>query len=340
MPVTKAQQLIKQAKNDQKQIISHLMSVVAKGDLSHAYLFSGSAGLGKLAITKVIAMRLFCINVQDDGYPCGICNECLRISNNEHPDVLVLAPDGQSIKVEQIRLLKREFSKSAVEGNRKVFIIDDADLMTTSASNSLLKFIEEPVGNVNSFLLTDDYHKLLDTIVSRTQLIEFPKVNRVALVNYLEKQQLTKTEINLALKLTSDLNEINRLCEDNWLTKMKQQVEEWFTKLAHKDYQAFPLIQTNMMPLIRDRQDQKVTLNMMCLIFRDVFNVKFKNTPANELAFGNIYDLIKQTGNQLSDNQLLSIIEDILINARKQNINVGFQSILEVVTLDCLNFMR
>ncbi|MEN3252439.1 DNA polymerase III subunit delta' [Fructilactobacillus sanfranciscensis] len=340
MTETEATKLIKQAELTQPKLTKHFMQVVHDQDLSHAYLFSGFAGLGKLELAKTVAMRLFCKNVQPNGMPCGACNECVRIAKNEHPDVMLVEPEGQSIKVHQIRTLKQEFSKSAVEGNRKVFIINGADLMTNGAANSLLKFIEEPVGNVNSFLLTDDYHKILPTIQSRTQLVEFPKIDSQLLIKYAESKQLTKTALNLVLQLTSDVMFIDRLCEDNWLISMKQQVESWFSMLSKGYYQAFTLIQTNFLPLLRDREDQKVTIEMMCLIFRDVFNVKFKNTPASELAFGNIYDLISQMANHLSDNQLICIIDDILESAKKQQINVSFQNVLEVITLDCLNQIK
>lgn len=337
---TKATALIKQAEATQPKLTQHFMQVVDDQDLSHAYLFAGVNGLGKLALAKVIAMRLFCQHLTPEGMPCGVCNECVRIALNEHPDVMLVAPEGQSIKVHQIRTLKQEFSKSAVEGNQKVFIINGADLMTNGAANSLLKFIEEPVGNVNSFLLTDDYHKILPTIQSRTQLVEFPKLDPQLLIKYAESKQLTPTALNLVLQLTSDTTMIDRLCEDNWLNSMKQQVEAWFKLLATNDDQAFPLIQTNFLPLIRDRQDQKVTIEMMCLIFRDVFNVKFKGTPADQLAFGNIYPVINQLAKQLSDQQLISMIDNILESAKKQRINVSFQNILEVITLDCLNQMK
>lgn len=337
---TKATKLIKQAMVAQPKLTQHFMQVVADQDLSHAYLFSGAAGLGKIAVAKTIAMRLFCQHLNPQGMPCGICNECVRIALDEHPDVMLVRPEGRTIKVQQIRTLKQEFSKSAVEGNRKLFIIDGADLMTNGAANSLLKFIEEPIGNVNSFLLTDDYHKLLPTIQSRTQLVELPKINPEILEKYAEGKQLTPTALNLVLQLTSDTTVIDRLCEDNWVINMKQQVEAWFKMLATQDYQAFPLIQTNFLPLIRDREDQKMTIEMMCLIFRDVFNVKFKATSANQLAFGNIYNVIEQVANQLSDQQLISMIDNILNSAKKQQINVSFQNILEVITLDCLTKMK
>ena len=111
-------------------------------------------------------MRLFCQNPDDQGFPCGVCNECRRIIEKEHPDVVEIEPDGQSIKVDQVRFLKSEFSKSAVEGNQKVFIIFAAETMTTSAANSLLKFIEEPVGNTVAFLITSNRNLISNNSVA------------------------------------------------------------------------------------------------------------------------------------------------------------------------------
>ncbi|USS88709.1 DNA polymerase III subunit delta' [Fructilactobacillus cliffordii] len=336
METSAAQHLLADVNAKQPDLIQHFVQVVQAGDLSHAYLFSGSAGDGKLAVAKVTTMALFCLHPTKEGFPCGACNECLRIANDEHPDVLVIEPDGQSIKIEQVRALKREFSKSAVEGNQKVFIIDAADTMTVGAANSLLKVIEEPLATVTAFLLTTNYHHILPTIRSRTQLVEFPQIKQEALQRYLAEHNLSKTEIKLALQITKSTTELDQLIADQWLSKMKQQIEGWFTWISKDDVRAFPFVQTNLMPLIGDRFSQNVTVTMMCLIFQDVFNVKFRERTPEQLAFGDIYDLLKSTANQLSDYQIVSMINDILATAQLQRVNVGFQGILEVLTLKCL----
>ncbi|KRN12742.1 DNA polymerase III subunit delta [Fructilactobacillus fructivorans] len=330
-----AQSVINEAKRKQPSLTKHFMGVVTANDLSHSYLFSGVDGLGKLAVAKTIAMRLFCKNVRD-GMPCGVCNECIRIAKDEHPDIVMVKPDGRSIKVDSIRYLKREFYKSAVEGNQKVFIIDDADTMTTSAANSLLKFIEEPNGQVNSFLLTDDYRKILPTIISRTQLIEFPKINEDDLIKYVTKKRLSKTSSQLILELTGDLVSLDKMLEDGWFNKMKATVERWFNELVEDDYRAFTNVQTNFMPLVTGRFEQQMTLKMIYQIFKDVFDVKFKDSRPDSLGFGDQYTALKKMALKLSDEQLITIITSILGSTRKQDINVSFQNILEVITLNCL----
>lgn len=147
-------QVIEETEKKQKPLMDKFLQVVNNHELSHSYLFNGEEGVGKLSLALFITMRMFCKNVSDDSMPCGHCDECRRIAEQQHPDVVIIKPDGLSIKVDQIRYLKSEFSKSGLEGNQKFFIVCDAEKMTTGAANSLLKFIEEPGANIVSFLLT------------------------------------------------------------------------------------------------------------------------------------------------------------------------------------------
>lgn len=114
--------IVNVAQTKQPAIFTQFMNLVKNNELSHAYLFTGEDGAGQFSVAMGVAMRLFCTNVQN-GMPCGKCAECVRIMNYDHPDVVVTKPDGQSIKIDQIRHVKSEFTKSAMEGSKKVFII-------------------------------------------------------------------------------------------------------------------------------------------------------------------------------------------------------------------------
>ena len=130
--------------------ISHLfMNLIKTNRLQHAYIFEGVAGTGKYEMARWIAQRLYCQKPTDDGSPCLDCNQCFRIQQGEHPDVTTLQPDGQTIKVDQVRAIKEEFSKSGMETRRKILIVEDMEKMTTNAANSLLKFIEEQIGRAH-----------------------------------------------------------------------------------------------------------------------------------------------------------------------------------------------
>src|SRR5690606_36803569 len=101
------------------------------------------------------------------------CTQCKRIQSGNHPDVHIIKPDGQSIKIEQISFLQKEFTYTGLESNRKVYIIEEADKMTVNAANRLLKFLEEPNQETVAILITSQIGKMLDTIVSRCQRITF-----------------------------------------------------------------------------------------------------------------------------------------------------------------------
>ncbi|MBO1915124.1 DNA polymerase III subunit delta', partial [Microvirga sp. 3-52] len=95
------------------------------------------------------------------------CNSCRRVSNGNHPNVTITRPDGQQIKKEQIDELIMEMKKKGYEQGRKIYIVSRADRMNSSSANTLLKFLEEPDGDVTAILLTDSYQSMLPTIRSR-----------------------------------------------------------------------------------------------------------------------------------------------------------------------------
>ena len=115
-----------QAERLQPAISQRLKKTMVQGELAHAYLFAGPSGSGKKALAQWMALRLFCEQPQA-GEPDGTCSECQRILSGNHPDVVTAAPEGRQIKVDTIRRLKAEFTKSGVEGSQKLFIIENDD---------------------------------------------------------------------------------------------------------------------------------------------------------------------------------------------------------------------
>ena len=159
------------------QIIGHerqksiLQRALTGSRLAHAYLFAGPEGVGKRLMALAVARVLFC----SAGTGCGECAACRKLAHRNHPDLHVLEPDGNSIKIEQIRALQRDLSLRPLEGSRKVCLIEAAELMTTAAANALLKTLEEPRGDILLILLSSQPQRLLETIRSRCQLLQFPR---------------------------------------------------------------------------------------------------------------------------------------------------------------------
>ncbi|MFB0527315.1 MAG: DNA polymerase III subunit delta' [bacterium] len=144
----------------------------------HAYLFVGPDGVGKRTTAIAFAKGLNCRSSYSDG--CDLCDSCRKIENGTHPDVELIGPreGGLTISIEQIRNLQRRVSYKPLEGNWKVYIIDDAASATEEAANCLLKTLEEPPPQVILILITENIYRLLSTVRSRCQLILFRQIPR------------------------------------------------------------------------------------------------------------------------------------------------------------------
>src|SRR5690625_4455462 len=153
-----------------------MMNSFLKNRVSHAYLIQGTRGTGKKSLATLIAMTIFCTDVTGVE-PCQKCHVCKRILSRNHPDVHWIDPDGQSIKTEQIKALQAEFGYQGMESTKKVYIITNAEALTTNASNRILKFLEEPELEATALLLTDNGQGIIPTIRSSCQIIDLQMLN-------------------------------------------------------------------------------------------------------------------------------------------------------------------
>ena len=118
---------------------------------------------------------------------CNNCNICERIDNNNYPELKIINPINGVIKKEEILSLKSDFSKSSIEGKNLVYVINNAELLNSFSSNAILKFLEEPDGNVIGIFTTTNINLMYDTIVSRCQIIRLNKENEENIYNLLSE---------------------------------------------------------------------------------------------------------------------------------------------------------
>ncbi|HDN9017063.1 DNA polymerase III subunit delta' [Aeromonas salmonicida] len=145
----------------------HALSQTAEaGRLGHAWLLLGDPGLGKEQLAERLA-RLHLCQQPDRGEPCGQCHSCQLFDKGHHPDLGTVTIDSKTIGVETIREICARLQNSAQLGRGKVVIIPDAERMTESAANALLKTLEEPAGDSLLLLIASQVSRLLPTILSR-----------------------------------------------------------------------------------------------------------------------------------------------------------------------------
>lgn len=159
----------------QKHVVETLKNSIKANRIAHAYLFSGTRGVGKTTVARILAKAISCEN-QKDGEPCNKCDTCLAINNSSMVDVQEI--DGASNNgVDAIRELRENIIYPPLNSKYKIYIIDEVHMLSASAFNALLKTLEEPPDHGIFILATTETHKVPQTIISRCQHFDFKKIS-------------------------------------------------------------------------------------------------------------------------------------------------------------------
>ena len=161
----------------QDGVIKRFRNAVKNDRLASAYIFAGPEGVGKLLFARELAKYLFCESGAGDS--CGICPSCRKTSSAAHPDLSIIAtaPHEKEIKIEHIRELQKQLYLKPLEGNKKIFIINDAHKLNESSANCFLKSFEEPPRDSIIILITHNLSKILATIQSRAVIVHFRPID-------------------------------------------------------------------------------------------------------------------------------------------------------------------
>jgi DNA polymerase-3 subunit delta' len=303
----------------QPLLFTQLRKSFEHGRIGHAYLFEGDSGTGKQEFGIWMAKRVFCTQLIDH-MPCNECHNCLRINENEHPDVLQIAPEGQTIKVNQIRELKAEFSKSGVETAQKVFLIQAADKMSVGAANSLLKFLEEPEGKILAILETNSLTKILPTIQSRCQVLHFQPLVKKKLIHALTEEQIGLKTATLLAELTNSFDKAVEISQDEWFNEAREIIYQWFEYLRSNDLQAFIYVQKKMVKVFKEKEQQALSFDLLMAFYRQ------------QLAEG-----IQASQTKRVTAEQARRIEVILKARQKWEANVSWQSVCEQLVIQMIH---
>ncbi|NPV71113.1 MAG: DNA polymerase III subunit delta' [Firmicutes bacterium] len=165
---------------------SLLNGIVRSGKVAHAYLFCGPDGTGKSLAAREFVKAVNCEKGESPGDACDTCSSCARIESGNHPDLIVIETDGQSIKIDQARAALKHIAYRPLEARSKAVIIKRADLMTAEAANCLLKGLEEPPGYCVFVLTAPGAASVLPTVASRCQVVPFSACTVEEVRSYLE----------------------------------------------------------------------------------------------------------------------------------------------------------
>ena len=184
--------------------IALLQRAIRNEKVVNSYLFLGSEGIGKKYVALQFAKALNCLEGEaEKGEACDHCSSCKKIDHAVHHDVLLIEPEGQNIKVDQVRQLQRDLAYRPYEGKRRVCILTAADRMAPNMSNILLKTLEEPPLHTVIILLANNSRSILPTILSRCQPVRFNPLPIPLVSKWLmEGRGFNETEAHLLASLS------------------------------------------------------------------------------------------------------------------------------------------
>lgn len=252
----------------QPRLFEHFQKLLKHQQLSHAYLFVG--GFGNYDMAMWLAKGVFCEKMDA---PCGNCRICKLIDRNEFSELQIIEPDGQMIRVDQVRELLANFASTGFESTKKVVIIKEAEKMGMNAANALLKTIEEPESEVYIFLLAENESLLLPTIQSRAQKVVFPK-DEIYLSNFLQQMGLLKTEAELLAAITNSTDEAKALAESSWYLPASKVLANFVEVIQSSNELAFLKV-IELLPHFEGKKEQSVAFEILLILFNQVQATNF-----------------------------------------------------------------
>lgn len=324
-----------------EDVINHLTTAVVQKKLSHAYIFQGEDGSGKLLVAKIFAKALQCEKNRKaleqgqkllDINPCCQCVSCKKADGGNHPDIHVLTHEKASIGVDDIRVqINQDIQIKPYEGNYKIYIIPDAERMTEQAGNALLKTIEEPPVYAVILLLTDNIYRILPTIQSRCIHIPFKPVPSEKVKQYLmEKHHIPDYLAETSARFSQgNIGRAVRYAINEEFLEVKEEV---LHLLRYIDEMTLHEIIAAVKKLAGHKGEINDYIDLMLLWYRDVLMLKVTNNP-NLLIYRQELKWLREQSKTRSYENIEMIIEAMETAKMRIRANVNFDTTIELMAL-------
>lgn len=279
-------------------------------NILHSYLFIGEDGIGKKMLAKEFAKTILCTS--ENNKPCNICKSCVEFNTNNNANFNLINEEGSAIKIEQIRNMQVKIAEKPINSNYKVYLINDAELMTQEAQNCLLKTLEEPPEYIVIILITSNENKVLNTIKSRCMKLYFNNLDKNSVKKVLT-EKFEMEDIN-----DSFLDAVGGSIKKALLIKEKSSEYEKITKL-------FDII---------DKENLVNFINSASIIYEnkdDIYNIldyinilldiKIRSNSNNSFKFANCIFTVEEVKKRLRANSNYDMSIDYLLMNMWKEIN-------------------
>ena len=278
---------------------------IKNNKISHSYLFLGQSGIGKKMIAKELAKGILCLN-EDKKY-CNNCKSCLEFAGGNNLDFSVIEPEGNTLKIDQIRNMQIGVQEKPIISSKKVYIIDNADLMTKEAQNALLKTLEEPPEFVTIILIGENENAFLPTIKSRCMILHFNQIPDLDIKNYLEKNYDIQVSDNMLEVFQGSIGKAIELKDKQEIYK---NIEEAIDNIEKED----------LIDLIK-KLDILYTSKDEILDILDYINIIFLRKAKENVKYTRCIKIVENTKRRITqnanydmsiDNMLFNIWEEVV----------------------------
>ena len=297
----------------------YLSNSIKSNMISHAYMFEGPSGVGKNTMARDLATTLL---------------EMENLFNS--PDYIEITPDGNSIKIAQIRKLQSDILVKPYK-SYKIYVIDEAQKMTVEAQNALLKTLEEPPKYAIIILITNNKESLLDTIKSRCEIIKFTPIPLVEVADYLTQTGVDKNRASLLANFSrGSMQKAIELSESEDFHIMRDEVQKYVETFLTGSMLDIMDIQSS----IEKYKDQITNvLDLLINYFRDIMMVK-ENVDSSMIINLDRLVFIKNMSTKITYSQLSKIIDIIEETKNKLRSNCNFNISIQVMTLNIYEVIK
>lgn len=313
----------------QEQLKEQLKGSIVADKIGHAYIINGERNCGKEFAARVFAQALLCENPKD-GEPCSGCHSCIQAESRNHPDIIFFQHEKpNTIGVEDIRLgINQTVDIKPYYGKRKIYIINDADLMTPQAQNALLKTLEEPPAYVVILLLTNNIDIFLQTILSRCVVINFKPVKDELIKDFLMRTIHVpdyKADICVAFA-RGNVGKARLLAMSEEFDKVKEEALMVLKNIDKMDT-------SELIAAIKRITEYKLNINdyldIFSIWYRDM--LLFKATyDANGLVFSEEYKYIRSAADKMTYEGIENILEALEKCQMRIRANVNLELTMEL----------
>ena len=295
-------------KKSQPKVVQLLENSLKKDRLSHAYLFEGEKGTKKFETAIYFAQMLLCNN--EEVKPCLECKNCRRINHGTHPNVYIIEPENDVIKKQQIQDLQTEFSKTSIEPGPKIYIIKDIETVHVNAANSLLKFLEEPYPNIHAILTTSNINRILPTIISRSQVVQFQSLNPEIVKEDLLDAGYDQETSEIISRLTNSKDTALEIASNEFYLDLLQGVKDIYHNINTEEEPLIIYFNENHSIIYQDKEISELFLSLLMIYQKDLINYVTGNTK--NIVFKNDIETMSGIVDHKTKNRLITELEHML----------------------------